>query len=100
MKQVLSVVCLFTASAFFGRAQIATTTSLVGTVTDASGKTVPGAQVTAVNTNTHDTYKAVTSEQGYYNIEFVAVGDYNVTVQQSGFEVITLAGIHVDIANS
>ena len=97
MKQVLSVVCLFTASAFFGRAQIATTTSLVGTVTDASGKTVPGAQVTAVNTNTHDTYKTVTSDQGYYNIEFVAVGDYNVTVQQTGFEVITLAGIHVDI---
>src|SRR5438034_933325 len=33
-------------------AQIATTTALVGTVTDTSGKVVPGATVTAVNTGT------------------------------------------------
>jgi len=83
--------------AFSGRAQIATTTSLVGTVTDASGKTVPGAKVTAVNANTHGAYASITSEQGYYNIEFVAVGDYNLTVVQSGFEVTRVNGIHVDI---
>jgi hypothetical protein len=69
----------------------------VGTVTDASGKTVPGAKITAVNANTHDTYAAVTSEQGYYNIGFVAVGDYNLTVEQPGFEVTRITGIHVDI---
>ena len=37
--------------------QIATTTSLVGTVTDASGRVFPGAAVTAVNTDTKDTYR-------------------------------------------
>ena len=44
---LLTVLALVAASAY---AQLATTTSLVGTVTDASGKTVPGAKVTAVNT--------------------------------------------------
>ena len=96
MRTVAIAACLF-AAAFSGRAQIATTTSLVGTVTDATGKTVPNATVTAVNTNTHDTYTATTSEQGYYNIEFVAVGDYILTVKQPGFELTRIAGIHVDI---
>jgi len=95
-KHFVFVVCLFTA-AFGVRAQIATTTSLVGTVTDASGKTVPGAKVSAVNTGTHDVYNGITSEQGYYNLQFVAVGDYNLTVEQPGFQVLKLAGIHVDI---
>ncbi|HYW43420.1 MAG TPA: carboxypeptidase regulatory-like domain-containing protein [Bryobacteraceae bacterium] len=69
----------------------------MGTVTDASGKTVPAAKVTAVNANTHNTYSALTSEQGYYNIEFVAVGDYDLTVELPGFEVTRITGIHVDI---
>src|SRR5437868_3850510 len=78
-------------------AQLATTTSLVGTVTDSSGKTVPGAKVTAVNTGTHDTYSATTTEQGYYNFPFVAVGNYAVTVEQPGFQISRVTGIQVDI---
>src|SRR5213593_4558211 len=68
------------------KAQIATTTALVGTVTDASGKVVPGATVTAVNTGTRDTYTTTTNEQGYYNIQFVRVGTYDLTVTQPGFQ--------------
>jgi hypothetical protein len=78
-------------------AQIATTTSLVGTVTDSSGKTVPGAKVIAVNIGTHDTYTGVTNEQGYYNLQFVAIGDYDLTIEQPGFQVLKVTGVHVDI---
>ena len=97
MKRFATAVCLAAVLAVSGRSQIATTTSLVGTVTDASGKTVATAKVTAVNANTHNTYSTVTSEQGYYNIEFIAVGDYNLTVEQPGFETTRINGIHVDI---
>ncbi len=97
MKHLLSVVYLSAAFAVSGMAQIATTTSLVGTVTDTSGKTVPGAKVTAFNTGTHDNYTVLTSEQGYYNIQFVAVGDYEIRVEQPGFQVSRISGIHVDI---
>jgi hypothetical protein len=96
MKRLNIAICLL-AAAVCSRAQIATTTSLVGTVSDSSGKTVPNAAVTAVNTNTHNTYTARTTDQGYYNIEFVAVGDYTLTVQQPGFELTRITGIHVDI---
>ena len=97
MRRLAIAASLFTALAVSGWSQIATTTSLVGTVTDASGKTVPSAKVTAVNVNTGDTYAALTSQQGYYNIQFVAVGDYNLTVETPGFEIMRVNGIHVDI---
>ena len=95
-KFLAAVLCLF-AAASGARAQIATTTSLVGTVIDASGKTVPGAKVTAVNRGTGDTYTGTTNDQGYYNFQFVAVGTYDITVAQSGFENIKVAGVRVDI---
>jgi Carboxypeptidase regulatory-like domain/TonB dependent receptor len=82
---------------FGAYAQLATTTALVGTVSDASRQTVPGAKVTAVNTGTHDTYMGITTGQGYYNLEFVAIGDYALTVEQPGFQVSRVTGIHVDI---
>src|ERR1017187_9600431 len=78
-------------------AQLATTTSLVGTVSDASGKVVPNAKVTAVETLTADTYSGVTNGQGYYSVEFVRVGTYSVTVESPGFQKATTTGIIVDI---
>ncbi len=77
--------------------QIATTTSLVGTVTDSTGKVIPSAKITAVETGTGDTHITQTNEQGYYLIEFVRVGTYNITVEQPGFQKVTKAGIQVDI---
>ncbi len=78
-------------------AQLATTTSLVGTVSDASGKVIPNAKVTAVETQTADTYTGVTNAQGYYSLEFVKVGTYNVTAESPGFQKMTTTGIIVEI---
>jgi len=82
---------VFTASltiflAIHASAQTASTTSLVGTVTDPGGSVVSGAKVTAVNTNTQDTYNTTTNDQGFYRIEFVRVGRYRITIEQSGFQ--------------
>jgi len=78
-------------------AQLATTTALVGTVTDTSGQTVPGAKVTAVNRDTDDTYTTMTNDQGYYNIQFVHVGIYNIIVEKAGFQKLEKVGVQVDI---
>lgn len=93
----MTAVCVFFFSAVSVFAQIANTTALVGNVTDASGKTVPAAKITAVNLGTRDTYTTVTNEQGYYNIQFVAVGRYDLTVTQPGFQTSRVAGVQVDI---
>ena len=78
-------------------AQLATTTSLVGTVSDSSGKVIPNAKVTALETGTSDTYSGLTNSQGYYSLEFVRVGSYNVTVESPGFGKVATNGIIVDI---
>ena len=78
-------------------AQIATTTSLVGTVTDSSGNIIQNAKITAVETGTGDRYSTTTNAQGYYSMEFVRVGTYNITAESSGFEKVTKTRILVQI---
>jgi hypothetical protein len=76
-------------------AQLASQTALVGTVTDSGGLVVPGAQVVAVNAGTKDTYEATTNSEGYYNIQFVRPGRYEVTVTMAGFGPFKATGVEV-----
>src|SRR5581483_555302 len=34
---------------------------------------------------------------GFYNLQFVAVGDYDLSVESPGFQVFRITGVHVDI---
>ena len=86
--------CLFTA--FEASAQLASTTSLVGNVTDSSGGAIVNAKVTAVETGTQDTYTMTTNEQGYYSKEFPRVGVYDITVEIAGFKKVTKTKIIVN----
>lgn len=76
-------------------AQLASQTALVGTVTDSGGLVVPGAQVVAVNTGTQDTYETTTNADGYYHIQFVRTGRYDVTVTMTGFQTFKASGVEV-----
>jgi hypothetical protein len=76
-------------------AQLASQTALVGTVTDSSGLVLPGASVVAVNVGTKDTYEATTNAEGYYNIQFVRTGKYDITVTVASFQTFTATGVEV-----
>src|SRR3954465_727475 len=76
-------------------AQLASQTALVGTVTDSGNLVVPGAQVTAVNVGTKDTYETTTSSEGYYNIQFVRTGTYEITISLTGFQTFKATGVQV-----
>src|SRR5881397_4412018 len=88
----LSCGVLLTTSAW---AQLASQTALVGTVTDSGGLVVPGAQISAMNVGTRDTYEATTNAEGYYNIQFVRTGKYEITVTLTGFQTSRVTGIEV-----
>ncbi|PYR19211.1 MAG: hypothetical protein DMF98_24865, partial [Acidobacteria bacterium] len=88
----LTGAALLTTSAW---AQLASQTALVGTVTDSGGLVVPGAQVVAVNAGTQDTYEASTNAEGYYNIQFVRTGTYEITVTLTGFQTSKVSGVEV-----
>jgi len=76
-------------------AQLANTTSLVGTVTDASGASAAGVEITATNVETNDSYRTTTADDGNYAIEFIKIGPYTVTAKQSGFQTVIKNGIVV-----
>lgn len=77
-------------------AQLANTTSIVGTVTDSGGAAMAGVTIKAVNVGANDSYTVVTNAQGEYTFEFVRVGQYSITATQSGFQTITKTGVVVD----
>ncbi|MBI5283230.1 MAG: TonB-dependent receptor [Candidatus Solibacter usitatus] len=96
-KRLCGIAFLVAAFSAVTFGQLATTTSLVGTISDSTGKVIPRAKVTAVETSSATSYSTSTNEQGYYSIEFIRPGTYSVTVEQPGFQKTTSTGIEVSI---
>lgn len=59
---------------------------ITGTVKDASGAVVPGAQVTATHLDTNTNYKARTTAAGDFTVPELPVGNYRVRVENAGFK--------------
>jgi hypothetical protein len=72
---------------------------LVGTVRDSSGAAVPGATVTATNTNTGLVLEAVSNETGNYSITNIQPGAYDVAVSLQGFKEFVRTGVPVTANN-
>jgi hypothetical protein len=77
---VFGVVVLAVSSAW-GQA----TSSLHGTVTDATGAVVPRAQVTLYNPSTGASHATKTGRDGAYEFLHVVPGEYHVRVEAAGF---------------
>src|SRR5687767_13587647 len=69
--------------------------SLVGNVTDSSGGAIPGATVTATQTETNLTRETVTNASGAYSIPNIPSGTYQVVVAVPGFQTFTARDIAV-----
>jgi hypothetical protein len=79
-------------------AQGGTASSIIGTVTDASGAVIPGASVVVKSAATGAEYTATTNEQGGFTIPAVSTGTYTVTVTLSGFKTVVLNDVVVNVA--
>ena len=90
---VLAAILLIPTLAF-GQAAVGTFT---GTVTDASGAVIPGAEVFAMNANTGITYSSQTGPGGRYTIPNVPAGDYNITVSAQGFKAAEVTGARLNV---
>src|SRR6266478_180994 len=69
--------------------------SIKGIVTDPSGAPVPAATVTAKNTETGAERISATDDAGRYQIVWLAVGQYEVTVAKTGFQEAVRGGIRL-----
>ena len=72
--------------------------TILGTVTDPSGKLVAGATVKVKNAGTGLERTTTTSPDGSYNIPELPIGTYSVTVTQSGFRTSVTSDVAVDVA--
>src|SRR5215469_5720323 len=73
------------------------TASISGTVTDASGAAVVGANVTATNTDTGVKLTQQTNAQGFYSFQSLPIGKYNIEVEARGFKTYRETGVTVDV---
>lgn len=72
--------------------------TILGTVTDASGAVISGAKVTVRNVNTGLERSTLTSADGSYSVPELPIGNYTVTVTQSGFQTSVTSSVVVDVA--
>src|ERR1051325_4518296 len=63
-----------------------TTGSVLGTVKDQSGAVLPGATVTATNTETGISRSGVSSSRGEYRLPSLGLGNYEVQATMAGFQ--------------
>ena len=80
----LTAIALLLFSGVALRAQTITA-NITGTVTDSSGAIVSGAKVTATNADTNVQTGTTTNKDGIYDIRFLQVGRYTLTVETPGF---------------
>ena len=80
-----AAMCISVAIPFAGHAQTITG-SVNGVVTDTTGAIMPNAKVIAKNIDTNVETTAVTNGAGQYNLRFMQIGHYVLTISAAGFK--------------
>jgi hypothetical protein len=93
------VVALLIACAATAAAQ-QTTGTLTGRVVDEQNAALPGATVTARNTETGFSRTATTDGEGVYRLAALPVGVYDVIVEMSGFANLDRKGLAVSVGQT
>src|SRR3979411_260068 len=73
------------------------TGTITGTVIDATGAAAPNVTRTATQVATNLRNRTQTTEAGVYTLNFLPVGDYNITAEATGFKTGTLGTFTLDV---
>jgi hypothetical protein len=90
---VVFMIAAFSALGSYAYAQGSTTQNLSGTVVDASGAVIPGADITAKHTGTGVVNTAVSNTEGLFSIPSLPIGTYVVTVTLQGFKQVVINNV-------
>jgi hypothetical protein len=72
--------------------------TILGTVMDASGASVPGASVTVRNADTGLVRTSETQTDGSYRVPELPIGTYDVTIEKIGFRTSVTKAVQVSVA--
>ncbi len=76
------------------------TGQIIGTVTDSNGGPMPGASITATNTETGFVRTAIADTAGFYRLQLLPPGIYDVRATLDGFKTEVKKGLHVSLGAS
>src|SRR5688572_28788888 len=92
------VVALLAAMPIVAVAQTSTS-RITGRVIDSKQASIPGASVSITNEATGVSQTQTTTEAGVYAFEALPVGNYTITVEQTGFKKFVKTGSHLEVNN-
>ena len=67
--------------------------TISGIITDSTGAVVPGVDVTAINPTTTQRTTAVTNDQGFFVLTQLAIGEYTIEAEKTGFKKFVRRGL-------
>src|SRR5438046_2519061 len=73
------------------------TAQIIGAVQDSSGAVLPGAEITATQTDTNISRTAVANETGSYVLPNLPTGPYRLEVSLPGFRTFVQTGIVLQV---
>src|SRR5215475_10737454 len=94
ISSVLFILALFSPA---GWTQVLTG-RIQGTVTDAQGSVIPGADVKVVNTDTGQAFNTISNELGIWAAPSMSTGTYTISISLPGFKTATIENVKVDAA--
>ena len=97
--RVFGLTALLAALSLTASAQLATAT-LFGSVTDATGASVPNATIQIKQTDTNAVRTITSKEDGSYRAEFLPVGSYSVHVVAQGFKALDRTGLTLTVTEA
>ena len=74
--------------------------TLEGTVSDTSGAVIPNSRVTLHNSLTNQSRAVTTDQQGFFRAEQLAVGTYEVRVEETGFAAYWQADVEASLGRT
>src|SRR5215469_11792913 len=74
--------------------------TLEGTVRDSSGGSIAGSSIAVRNTFTGQSRTVATDAQGFFRVEQLAVGTYEVRVEQAGFAPYQQQGVVLSLGQT
>ncbi len=100
-SELLTIALLFTVGLCFPlntRAQVQTTGTVSGAVSDPTGGLLQGVQIKITNPATGFVRDTVTSDEGRFVFTVLPVGKYTITFKQAGFSTTQLEEVTVEAA--
>src|SRR5262245_1740287 len=95
MRRILATCLLVSVFAVTSLAQV-TSGRVQGTVSDAQGGVVPGADIKVVNYLTGQSFETITDETGFWALPSMPTATYTVTIGLPGFKSVTIENVKVD----